>query len=99
MRYAHNYWLDTARTAGLLPFFFLVLLTIKHVKLTIRLIKLMDWGLIRSLLIICNIGFLLTFFVEPVMEGNMYYVFLFFVFMGLTKQLILFYKHNRITVF
>lgn len=97
MRYAHNYWLDTARTAGLFPFIFLIILTIWHVKESVALIRKLNAGLLKTLLIACNVGFLLTFFVEPVMEGFMNYVFVFFMFMGITVQLNLRSK-QRLTV-
>lgn len=97
MRYAHNYWLDTARTAGLFPFIFLIILTIKHIKESITLIKRLNAGLLRTLLIVCNVGFLLTFFVEPVMEGFMNYVFVFYMFMGVTTQLNLRSKQHLIS--
>jgi len=87
MRYAHNYWLDTARTAGLFPFIFLIILTIWHIKESVALIRKLNAGLLKTLLIACNVGFLLTFWVEPVMEGFMTYVFVFFMFMGITVQL------------
>lgn len=86
-RYAHNLWLDTARTAGLFPFIFLIILTIWHIKESVALIRKLNAGLLKTLLIACNVGFLLTFLVEPVMEGFMTYVFVFFMFMGITVQL------------
>ena len=85
--YAHNYWLDTSATAGVLPFIFLILLTILYLKRNYFLVKRMRQGLLRSLVIVCNVGFFLTCFVEPAMEGFMLYIFLFFFFIGITSQM------------
>lgn len=96
MIYAHNYWLDTARTSGIVPFIILLILSIIHIKYSIKVIRKHSTGLLKTLLIICNIGFFLTFFVEPAMEACMNYVFVFYMFMGITRQLYINrnYKYN-----
>ena len=94
--YAHNFWLDTSATAGLLPFIFLIILTIGYLKRNYFLIIQMKQGLLRSLIIVCNVGFFLTCFVEPVMEGFMLYVFLLFFFIGITSQLYFNHRYSYI---
>lgn len=85
-RYAHNYWLDTSIRGGIFAFIFLLSLTIKHLINSWHIIKYKNAGLLRSLIITTNIGFILTGFVEPIMEGFMVYVFLFFMFIGIVQQ-------------
>ena len=83
--YAHNYWLDTAATAGLFPVFFLLIVTIKHALSSYALMKVMHKGLLMAMFAITNIGFFLTCLVEPVMEGLQLYVYLLFMFVGITE--------------
>ena len=83
--YAHNYWIDTAATAGLFPLFFLLIVTIKHSLSSYVLLRSMHQGLLKAIFVIINIGFFLTCFVEPVMEGSQLYVFLLFMFVGITE--------------
>ena len=85
-RFSHNLWLDTAATSGLLPFFILVVISIIHIKKSIHLIKATN-GLLKSLILCCNIGFFLNCFVEPAMEGCPLFIWLFFLFMGVVSQL------------
>ncbi len=87
LRYAHNFWLDTARTGGTLSFLFLLNVTIRHLRNSFYVIKSYSPGLLRTLIITCNIGFFLTCLVEPVMEGTMNFVFCFFLFMGIVQSL------------
>ena len=94
--YAHNYWLDTSATAGIFPFVFLLILTILYLKRNYLLVKKMKQSLLRSLVIVCNLGFFLTCFVEPAMEGFMLYVFLFFFFIGITSQLYFNHRYSYI---
>ena len=69
-RYAHNMWLDTIRTAGILPALFLIIYTIMIFKSFVRFIKL-DWVSEKQKYIMLSIYICLytNFFVEPVIEG------------------------------
>ena len=84
--YSHNYWLDTAATAGLFPLSFLLIITFKHIISTLKIIRVGSADLMLSLFIVINIGFFLTCFVEPVMEGSQLYVYLLFIFIGITQS-------------
>lgn len=83
--YSHNYWLDTAATAGLFPFFLLLIITVRHITATLFVIKRSSNNMLLAMFITTNVGFVLTCFVEPVMEGSSLYVFLLFLFVGITQ--------------
>lgn len=85
-KYAHNWWLDTTICGGVFSLFLLLVITIKHMKNSIIVIKKTEAGLLRSLIISINVAFFLTAFVEPIMEGYQFYVFLFFMFAGIVQQ-------------
>lgn len=78
--YAHNLWLDVSRVAGILPFVLLSLFTILNIPL-IRdsLTKSRNNYYFNTIVLSSFLGFLLIFFVEPVMEG-MFMLFLIYCF-------------------
>jgi hypothetical protein len=86
VHYAHNYWLDTNMTGGIIALLFLLFITIRHLRNSWQTIRNMQAGLLRNLFITINIGFFLTALVEPIMEGFMVYVFLLFMFLGIVQQ-------------
>lgn len=94
-QYAHNYWLDTSIRGGIFACVFLVILTIIHIRNTWYLIKNMSPGLLRTLVITTNVGFFLTGLTEPIMEGFQVYVFLFFMFMGISQQYKIIYAFDK----
>lgn len=87
MPYWHNFWLDTARTGGTFSLLFLLYVTVRHLRNSFYLMSFLCSGLLKTLLITCNVGFFLTCMVEPVMEGNMNFVFMFFLFMGIVSSI------------
>lgn len=96
--YAHNFWLDTSATGGFMSLMFLMIVTFVHLKRSVRLLFYMKNGLLKSIIICCNIGFFLTCFVEPVMEGYMIYIFLFFFFIGMNSQILNKYRTKPIMI-
>lgn len=85
--YSHNYWLDTNIRGGIIAFIFLLVITFKHVLNSIYIIRGFRPCLLRTLVITCNVGFLFTGAVEPIMEGFMVYVFMLFFFIGMVREL------------
>lgn len=85
--YSHNFWLDIGVMGGIIPFFLMVIFVIINFNKNRLLIK----HLFKSsffygtILLIINIAFILTFFVEPILEGNPQYVFAYFMFMGMNS--------------
>ena len=67
--YAHNLWLDVARYAGILPFAFLIIATVKAMKQVVCIFKKNNSEL-AALFIGLNICLFLTCMVEPIMEGS-----------------------------
>lgn len=68
--YAHELWLDTYDTAGLIPFIILVIITIHSIKSVYKIIK--RKGLpfeIRGMILSFLTVSLAAFFVEPIIEG------------------------------
>lgn len=81
--YSHNYWLDTNMNGGIIAFIILLIITYKHISNSIYVIREFRPGLLRTLVITCNVGFFLSGAAEPLMEGFMAYVFLLFFFIGM----------------
>lgn len=82
--YAHNLWLDVGRRSGILPMVILLLITfsvfIDFIKLLFS--KYLD-EFIKVLVGSFTIGFIATFFVEPILEGVFMLFFLFCFFFGI----------------
>ncbi len=76
--YSHNLWLDVARVSGVLPLLPLMLFSVSSIKIFLRsLFITRNERFLNTFIFIYFISIILTFFVEPIMEG-MYL--LFFVF-------------------
>ena len=92
--YVHNLWLDVSRWSGLLPFLLVFIITYKMTK--------KSWQSLRKYkseftylvfgLCICS---MLTFFIEPVIEGSAIYFYLFCMFWGMITQYN--YSHSTAT--
>ncbi len=68
--YRHNMWLDVGRVAGLIPFSFLLLYSIKNFANVVRLWKSQCvFPALRYLLLFLYIGAYVYCFVEPIWEG------------------------------
>ncbi|APA65498.1 O-antigen ligase family protein [Maribacter sp. 1_2014MBL_MicDiv] len=84
VRYAHNLWLDVARYAGLLPFFLLVIFTLRSLRNTYRAVrKAPNELLLNTTLLIYSIASMLIFFVEPIMEGLFFLFTVYCLFQGI----------------
>ncbi len=83
--YAHNLWLDIARCTGWLPFFLFIIITFKCINTLLKLYrKRGDWFI--GFLIGLNGCFLLSSFVEPVVELSSTYFYLIFLIWGIQQQ-------------
>lgn len=69
--YIHNMWLDVAKNAGWIPFFFLVVLTIKEIRTMVNLLKI-DRGSLSCILLTLIICMLLDLMVEPITGGSIF---------------------------
>lgn len=84
--YAHNLWLDTAKTVGIIPFFLLVLYTIMTLLTLIKFIKnkyIQDDK--KYLMASLYIGMILNFMVEPILEGVPYMFIMMCIINGTTR--------------
>jgi hypothetical protein len=86
--YAHNFWLDVGEMGGVIPLIPLILFTVLNLRKFITVVKqtFSQSFFFGSLLFLINLGFMLTFFVEPILEGNLQYVFAYFMFVGMTSM-------------
>lgn len=87
--YSHNLWLDVVAVAGTIPFLALIVATIINLRKNYYLIR-SSTNISRffvSIIIVLNVGYLLTCMVEPILEGNFIYVFSYFYFWGMTGSL------------
>ncbi len=83
--YAHNLWLDVLEIGGIVPFIFLVIGTIKAIKLNIVCVS---EGQNKSVffsnyMALLGLTFFLQCFVEPIMEANIIYFCLYTLFWGI----------------
>ncbi|MFJ5747621.1 hypothetical protein ACIP97_03350 [Peribacillus frigoritolerans] len=73
LRFAHNLWIDVLYATGLIPFFFLFLFTVKTIYNGFYiLINPYVEVLFKILFFSVNLGYLLNFMVEPILEGATY---------------------------
>jgi len=83
--YAHNLWLDVLEMGGIVPFVFLVIGTIKAIKLNIVCVS---EGQNKSIffsnyMALLGLTFFLQCFVEPIMEATIIYFCLYTLFWGI----------------
>ena len=72
-RYAHNLWLDVAQVNGLMPFFALVIFTIRNIINTKKAVLRGKENLpFKSMILVYTLAANLLFFVEPVIQGVFY---------------------------
>lgn len=83
--YVHNTWLDIARDAGILPFIFFLLPTIQSIKSGIKLMKEKDNNMCLCLITLYT-GVFLAYFIEPVLESNIFHIMIFAWIWGLMKE-------------
>lgn len=83
--HVHNMWLDIARDAGILPFILFLLPTIQSVKSGMKLIKEKDNNVCLCLITLYACVFL-AYFIEPVLESNIFHIMLFTWLWGVMKE-------------
>ena len=83
--YVHNLWLDVAMFAGILPFLFIVLATIRGIKYVLRLSHLSK-NIIVIILIGLTVDSFASAFMEPVLVGQDLYFYLMCMFWGIAYQ-------------
>ena len=84
VRYAHNLWLDVARYAGLVPFFLLIVFTLRSLKNTVEAVrKAPKELLLNNTIIVFTLSCMLIFFVEPIMEGLFFLFTVYCLFQGI----------------
>jgi O-antigen ligase len=85
--YAHNLWLDVGWRAGLIPLIPLLIFTCRYIISVWRINKKKYYPVFfRSVIICVCLGFLLSFSVEPVMEGLFNNFCLFCLFFGVSDS-------------
>jgi len=85
--YAHNFWLDIAEMGGIIPFITILIFTFYNLKENLYIVRNRKFisSFYVSVILVFNAGFLLTCFVEPMMEGRFIYVCGMFYFWGITR--------------
>ncbi len=80
---SHNLWLDVARTGTVISFILLIIYTIISLKNTFSLLqnKLENLAF-KNQVLVYTMGFMLQFFVEPIMEGSLELFTFFCMFQG-----------------
>lgn len=82
-QYSHNLWLDVDRVAGIIPFIFLLSLTILCINLLFKSLKKSPQNLyFNTTTLVLFVGFMAVFFVEPIIDGFYFLLLLFFLFVG-----------------
>lgn len=90
--YAHNMWLDTLRTAGIIPFLLLSYISISIIKKSYKGIRLNRHMPINILAACLITSISLACFVEPVIEGKPLFFFYYLTIAGVISQLDKFQK-------
>ena len=85
--YVHNLWLDVARMAGLFPFVFLLIPTITSLRNTFRLFQRKDSNLSVVTISLYSCMFIASF-MEPVIEGCIYFFLLFCWLWGIEQEIV-----------
>lgn len=86
--YAHNLWLDAGRLSGIIPFIALIVFTTLSIKKAVNLLLKNNLPLFFScLLITLNLTFFLQSFVEPVLESDPTFFWLYVLFLSMQINL------------
>lgn len=84
-KYCHSLWFDTARTAGIIPFFLIVIIGYISIKRTIRLFKIRD-NIVVGMLLSFFVCMFISASMEPVLEGASSYFYLMCLFWGMQTE-------------
>lgn len=88
LTYAHNLWLDIAYKAGIIPLFFIIILTLVTLKYIINISSSDDFSQLTKLLIISiSSSLFLSLFIEPVLEGHYALFMVFILLIGMMQGL------------
>ncbi|UAL46803.1 hypothetical protein K7887_18335 [Sutcliffiella horikoshii] len=86
LNYAHNLWLDVGYDAGLIPFVLLVIFSLLGL-ISLRTFLKSDLPVfLKGLVISCFTAMIVTFLLEPIMQGWFYYFTIFCLFLGLIHK-------------
>jgi len=92
-QYAHNMWLDLARSVGIIPLVFLMIFNAKNFINLVKLVKRSPKNiLVNSSLITLSIAAILYFFVEPVLEASIFLFTFYCILQGIVKKNIQIHK-------
>ncbi len=87
--FAHNYFLDIARVAGVIPLaliFAFTLSTLKNIKKLLFNKKTPHF--IKNIILVLNVGFYLNFMVEPILDGYFSLFMLYLFICGISSMLV-----------
>lgn len=84
---AHNMWLDVGYEAGIFPFLLLVVFTVVSIKTLVVFINLNHPIMLKSIIIGLYTSFFITFFMEPVLMGGVFYFTMFCFVFGIIVRL------------
>lgn len=84
--FAHNLWLDVGYDAGLIPFIILVIFSIMGGFSVKKFLTYDHPVILKGLIISSFTAFLITFFLEPIMQGWFYYFTVFCLFLGIIHK-------------
>ncbi|MED4691861.1 hypothetical protein [Peribacillus frigoritolerans] len=85
--YAHNLWLDIGYDVGVLPLLILLVFTLISLKSVILFIKFGHPVFLKGLIIALYTSFIITFFVEPILQGLIIYFTFFCFIVGAVQRL------------
>lgn len=86
--YVHNMWLDVARMGGIIPFVFLLIPTITSLRNTYRLFTIKNNNLFVVIIVLYTCMFIAAF-MEPVIEGCIYFFLLFCWLWGIEQEIVI----------
>ncbi len=85
--YAHNLWLDVLQVAGYIPFFFLLLFTLKSLKNLGKFLKIKGVDSVFKIFVFSIYsGYFINFLVEPILEGRPFMFLTFCMFNGMVLK-------------
>jgi hypothetical protein len=85
--YAHNLWLDTLRATGIIPFFLLVIYTVRSFNQVRKTLKVDKNNLVlNGQILIYGLAFIMIFMVEPIMDGTFMTFVVFCVYKGIINK-------------
>lgn len=70
--YAHNFWLDVARTGGWISLLLLIVFSVVSFRVLQRAYNGCGDNFLKTLIVSVSVSFALLFFVEPVLDGFIY---------------------------